>query len=108
MSNYHEISYQKHKEHFNNFDQDHLNKHAAWFDDQSVDYWRHSRMIEPLKPLLNLNKNSKWLTVGDGRFGLDSIRLKRIENSLKILPTDISPYLLEIAKKDGKIENFSV
>lgn len=108
MNDFSKESYQRHIEEFNDFSEQAIKKHNAWFDENSVDYWRHLRMIAPITPLLINNKSSKWLTVGDGRFGLDSIKLKRIEPSIDVLPTDISPYLLEKSKEAGNIEKFSV
>ena len=49
-------------------------------------------------PILNRYRDSSWLTVGDGRFGLDAIRLKKLQPALKVLPTDISTALLTRAK----------
>lgn len=79
--------------------------YAHWFDVTSADSWRHNRMYEIADCLKHLDY--KWLTVGDGRFALDSLRLKRkgIEN---ITPTDITEDLLDAAKKEGWIKDFSV
>jgi hypothetical protein len=57
--------------------------------------------------LLKHNINAKWITIGDGRFGLDSIKLKKIEPALDILPTDISPSSLEYAKQHGMIIKYA-
>jgi hypothetical protein len=89
------VSYDLHKEHFKSSDAERLKFEESWFDETTVDYWRHHRMYAPLTPLIKAYPNSKWLTVGDGRFGLDSVKLKKIEPTLDVLPTDISPYLLQ-------------
>ncbi len=65
-------------------------------------------MYKPLTDVFKSFHYSKWLTVGDGRFGLDSIKIKKIEPSLDILPSDISPHLLEQAKQAGIISNYKV
>ncbi|MBT1695888.1 methyltransferase domain-containing protein [Fulvivirgaceae bacterium PWU4] len=80
----------------------------TWFNQNTIDTWRHIRMYTPLTPLLKAFPGTRWLTVGDGRYGLDSVRLKQIEPSLRILPTDLSPYLLEEAKKEAIIEDYRV
>jgi len=69
---------------------------------------RHERMILPILPILQHYQNTKWLTVGDGRFGGDSLILNKLENSLNVLPSDISPYLLEYSKNQGKLKNFAI
>jgi ubiquinone/menaquinone biosynthesis C-methylase UbiE len=105
---YTEKSYHKQKEEFADNSEERKKVYQSWFDTTSIDYWRHARMIEPIAPLLKLNPTAKWVTIGDGRFGLDSIKLKDIEPKISVLPTDISPYLLEQSKNEGHIINFSV
>ena len=104
LNNFHEISYNLHEKNnaIENGDLTELQK--SWFREDNVDYWRHERMYQSITPILQ--KNSKWITIGDGRFGLDSIKLKKIEPSLDILPTDISPESLEFAKNSGLISKY--
>lgn len=99
-------SYQKQIESFSRKDEEMRKIQQTWFNEDTVDYWRHRRMIIPLKPLFNYFKSAKWLTIGDGRFGLDSIRLKKIEPALDILPTDISVELLKEAKENNLISDY--
>lgn len=47
------------------------------------------------------------VTIGDGRGGLDSIRLRQ-RGAPSVLPTDISPFLLEWAKREGAISDYRV
>lgn len=104
--NFHELSYKLHEKH-NAIENGGLSElQKSWFRDDNVDCWRHERMYRSIAPILQ--KNSKWITIGDGRFGLDSIRLKKIEPSLNILPTDISPESLEFAKKSGLISKYGL
>jgi ubiquinone/menaquinone biosynthesis C-methylase UbiE len=103
MKPFHELNYEIQKELFADTSDENPLTHS-WFNTDTVDYWRHFRMFSPMLPLLT--KSSKWLTVGDGRWGLDSIRLKNAEPSINILPTDLSPYLLEKSKEKKLIENF--
>jgi len=65
-------------------------------------------MLTPLTGLLQYYKNSKCVTIGDGRFGLDSVKLKKIEPSLQILPTDINPHFLQQAKQQHIITDYKV
>src|SRR5688572_1586710 len=105
--NFHELSYDLHKKH-NVLEGNELSTmQKSWFRTDTVDYWRYNRMYIPITPLLKNFQKSKWITIGDGRFGLDSIKLKKIEPSLEITPTDISSDLLEDAKAKGLIEKYS-
>jgi SAM-dependent methyltransferase len=77
----------------------------SWFRTDTADYWRHARMYEPARAFIHRPELS-WLTVGDGRFGLDSIRLRRLGIS-SVLPTDIGDALLKQAKAEGLIDDFA-
>jgi ubiquinone/menaquinone biosynthesis C-methylase UbiE len=78
----------------------------SWFDEQSADAWRHQRMYEGAELLLN-SKIDKWVTIGDGRGGLDSIRLRKLgfEN---VLATDIAENLLQRFKDLGLIPDYAI
>jgi len=81
-------------------------KHAkTWFEDDTVDAWRHKRMYKSLDPLLKAFPHASWLTVGDGRFGNDAHYIQ--ERGLKVLATDISDVLLNEAKEIGYIDDYS-
>jgi len=101
-----ELSYQMQLENYEKKDEETARLMETWFEEDTVDYWRHFRMVEPLKPLIDRYKNTKWVTIGDGRFGLDSIRLKKIQPALDVLPTDISPSLLQEAKEKKIISDY--
>ncbi|MEO8087567.1 MAG: class I SAM-dependent methyltransferase, partial [Bacteroidota bacterium] len=100
------LSYKMQSEHFTQTDAENIRLRKTWLEVDTVDYWRHYRMIAPLKPLLEHSKNSRWLTIGDGRFGLDSIRLKTMQPGIEVLPTDISTPLLSQAKEMNMISDF--
>jgi ubiquinone/menaquinone biosynthesis C-methylase UbiE len=106
--NYHIQSYKLHQKSYKKFLDENDSISKTWFNENTIDYWRHWRMYLTISPILNYYPNSEWVTIGDGRYGLDSIRLKKINSSLKILTTDISPYLLEESKKMGLISDFSI
>lgn len=92
--------------HFQNTEQFPESLIEAWFNQNSADNWRHNRMYEGAQLLLD-NQNSTWITVGDGRWGLDSIRLMNLGFN-NVLATDISENLLEAAKLGGKITDYLV
>lgn len=53
----------------------------------------------------------KWnysvVTIGDGRIGMDAVRLK-IHGAKHVLPTDVSADMLELGKSRGIIDEYSV
>ena len=106
-TNFQETSYLLHEKHHTLKNDELSDDQKSWLREDTVDFWRHDRMYKPLTPLLKNNSKTKWITVGDGRLGLDSIKLKKIEPSLDILPVDISTDLLEHAKINGLITNYS-
>jgi ubiquinone/menaquinone biosynthesis C-methylase UbiE len=107
-NNFQELSYRLHEDHFKTSNKltDAVKK--TWFEEDTVDYWRSIKMYNLVLPVLKQYPGSKWLTVGNGRYGLDSVRLKKLDNSIDVMPSDISPHLLEEAKEKGFIDRFSV
>jgi ubiquinone/menaquinone biosynthesis C-methylase UbiE len=103
---FHTQSYQKHKEHFKNLDAGARLK--LLLDENTADFWRQKQKLDTLKPILEDKPKAKWLTIGDGGFGLDSIELKKRQESITVFPTDISPYLLEYAKEKGIIDSYGI
>jgi SAM-dependent methyltransferase len=71
----------------------------------SVDAWRHRRMLEPVLPLMREFPRAKWLTVGDGRFGSDAFFLAG--HRADVTATSISTHTLEVAHSHGYIKNFA-
>ena len=101
-----EKSYKKHSEHLDEYS--HGGKKEAhakkWFENDTVDAWRHQRMYQVLDPLLVENPQAKWLTVGDGRYGKDAKYI--LEKGCNVLATDISETLLKVAKDIGYIAKY--
>lgn len=83
---------------------DELELYRNWFDNGSVDVWRHRRMLQGLDPFLQLYKGSSWLTVGDGHYGTSAIYIAR--HGSTALPTDIDTTLLDVAKAERLIGDF--
>jgi ubiquinone/menaquinone biosynthesis C-methylase UbiE len=94
------ISYDAHKEHYK-YSSDVLSRLK---NKGSVDYWRHERIYNLLKPFL-LEKEALWLTVGDG-LGTDSNWL--LGKGVGVVASDISEYGLKAAKEQGFINNYRV
>ena len=38
--------------------------HRSWFQEDTIDHWRHNRMYEPVFKCLSHTKNDLWLRVG--------------------------------------------
>lgn len=98
-----EISYKKHQDGYQNVDKETLDK---WAKEDSVDYWRHKRMYDTLLPILNTDKDKKWLTVGDGRYGSDAHYLSKHTSS--VMATDIAETCLRLAKENNYIKSYSI
>ena len=84
--------------------------YESWLNESTADYWRHIRSFEIVRLIAESrvdNEGVNWLTIGDGRLGLDSIRIRSFGFN-EVLATDISPYLLDIAKSKGLIEGFKI
>jgi ubiquinone/menaquinone biosynthesis C-methylase UbiE len=92
--------------HLLNIDSEKL--HESWFNEKTIDFWRHKRMYLTISPFAKSHKESKWLTIGDGRYGLDAIRLKKLFNLKNIFPTDIAENMLRISKSRGLIDDYKI
>ncbi|MGX9365355.1 glycosyltransferase family protein [Desulfoplanes sp. PS50] len=101
-------SYQQHAAHFARdlVDEKRIAISRSWFNTSTADYWRHERMYEFADCLVG-RRNSNWLTVGDGRWGLDSVRLRN-KGYTNVLPSDISEHLLKASHAHGYIEKYAV
>ena len=73
---------------------------------QTADQWRHARMFDPVHSFLH-HPQWRWLTVGDGRFGMDSVLIRNL-GIKNVLPTDIGGALLSKSKEAGLIPDYSV
>ena len=78
----------------------------TWINDDTLDNWRHARMRAVVIPLINSFPLSKWLTIGDGRYGNDAIWLKK-SGVKTIHASDLSDTLLKISHEKGLLDSFS-
>jgi 2-polyprenyl-3-methyl-5-hydroxy-6-metoxy-1,4-benzoquinol methylase len=103
-----EQHYVRHAQHFENdlVDEERIRISQTWFDESTADYWRHARAYE-CAALLSDRPQSRWLTIGDGRWGLDSIRIRK-KGFASALPSDISEALLRASKDRGFIEEYAI
>lgn len=77
---------------------------AAWLEPGTINRWRFERMYRLTDPLLETCSKATWLTVGDGRYGLDAQYL--LAHGANALATDISDTLLCEAQERGLIPEF--
>jgi ubiquinone/menaquinone biosynthesis C-methylase UbiE len=97
----------KHFEKENDFPQD---LYESWLNTNTADYWRHLRAFEAVSIFKKMSSKStpfKWLTIGDGRLGLDSQKIRNIGFD-NVLATDISEHLLKIGKRKRIIPDYRV
>jgi ubiquinone/menaquinone biosynthesis C-methylase UbiE len=102
------MSYARHAAHFDRdlTDEKRIATAQTWFKKDTADYWRHARMYEAVDCLIS-EPDTRWLTIGDGRFGLDSIRIRE-KGFTDVTPTDISEALLRRSKEEGRIEKYKI
>lgn len=79
---------------------------SAWSDVTSADAWLGERAYE-IADHLRGTSDARWVTIGDGRFGMDSLRL-RAHGAWNVLATDIDETLLKFAKADGRLSEYRV
>lgn len=102
---FHTTSYILHQQSYkNNLNQEEINLYTDWFNNNTVDVWRHKRMLECINPFLVFDRKAKWLTVGDGRFGTAARYI--IQKSGNAIATDIDVSLLQIAKEKKWISEY--
>lgn len=100
-----EFLYDKHDKQYEEYlvDNEKSKIAKAWLNQESLDYWRHQRMLNLIKPFIK--KDEKWLTIGDGRYGSEGAWLKR--NGIDCHSSDMHTNLLEVAYMEGFIDAYS-
>ena len=103
-----EQSYARHREHFKTSvdDPELARVRDSWLRNDTIGTADGNRLGYELGAFFGRGDYSV-VTIGDGRMGLDAIKLKAF-GAKKVLPTDISPYLLEHGKARGLIDDYSV
>ena len=101
-----QLSYERHKKNRQEYAIGGREENLAktWFNEDTVDAWCHKRMYSSLDPLLEIFRDSSWLTVGDGRYGSDAHYLQK--KGLSVLATDISDALLKEGQEVGYIKAY--
>ena len=78
---------------------------SCYTGQDTVDAWRHQRMLACTLPLIKEWPSSGWITVGDGNFGSDAFFLRN--HGASVTATSISENTLSIAHAHGWIEAFA-
>ncbi|MBM7868270.1 methyltransferase domain-containing protein [Heliobacterium gestii] len=100
-------SYHVHGAHYQEHVSGELQEHAqSWLEFDTVGSWYHWRQFQCVEPLLQADPGARWLTVGDGRYGLDAHYL--IGRGAKAVATDISGDLLQVGCQLGLIAEYQV
>jgi len=106
-SDFHKKSYEIHSGHYEEHGcgREKASHAGKWLLEDTADAWRHRRMHELVKPLLDVWNENSWITVGDGRYGLEAAFIEA--NGGKAVATDISDTLLEESAARGFISAYS-
>lgn len=72
------------------------------------DAFRHKRIVGQIRAFAEYFKNDSWLTIGDGRFGAESIYLRELFGINNITTSDIEQERLELSKNEGLIDNYEI
>lgn len=105
---FHELSYQRQAQHWvdDGAKLGRLDVHKSWFREDTIDFWRHNRMYEAVFHCLSDSRALKWLTIGDGRYGLDAIRMTR-RGFVDVTASDLTDHLLKVSCAAGLLEKIS-
>jgi len=100
QENFTYISYKKHEKTYDkNSFKENLVKNK-----NTVDWWRHQRMYDTLNILIEDDKESKWIGIGDGNYGHGTHHI--LSKGSNCLATDISINFLEKAKRLDYIKEY--
>lgn len=65
----------------------------------SIDNWRHTRMLDLTRPIRHAFPDSRWMTVGDGRYGSDAAYLHA--QGAEVIATTLTDERLRHAHAQG-------
>lgn len=70
----------------------------------SIDNWRHTRMLDLTRPIWESLPGGRWITVGDGRYGSDAAYLH--SHGVSVIATSLTDERLRYAHEQGHIPAF--
>jgi ubiquinone/menaquinone biosynthesis C-methylase UbiE len=77
---------------------------SRYTDPDSIDNWRHTRMLDLVQPLLKAVPGSTWLTVGDGRYASDAAYLTG--KGADVIASSLTDERLKYAYEKGFIKRY--
>lgn len=80
--------------------------YESWWHDDRINFWRHTRLMDPALSLLTEFGDRSWLTLGDGA-GTDAWRLEK-RGFKHVVATDLDSTVLERTQRDGRIKSYAV
>jgi SAM-dependent methyltransferase len=72
----------------------------------SIDNWRHTRMLDLARAVWRAFPGSRWMTVGDGRYGSDAAYLHA--EGIPVVATSLTEEALKHAQQLGHIAEYRV
>lgn len=78
----------------------------TWMSEGNLDHWLHTRIRSSVKPFVEDDLESSWLTVGDGRYGADAHYLISL-GAKRVHASDMHDRLLRIGGESGFISEYS-
>jgi ubiquinone/menaquinone biosynthesis C-methylase UbiE len=105
--NFEKKSYDKHGNLYKDLsdDEKELARYEKWFDNYTIDLWRHLGMFSVLNPFLEEMPNAKWITIADGRFGTAATYIEKKGGDA--LAMDIDDKLLKVAAEKKMIKKYA-
>lgn len=99
-------SYAQHQASYAHYQQgnEKANHANTWLRQDNVNAFRVNRVYGLLDPWVALFPKSTWMTVGDGRYGLDAHYLK--QQGVQVVATDIADDLLKEGQAAGYIDAY--
>ncbi len=94
-----ECSYNQQAEHESN-----MCLPSRYTSPNSIDNWRHSRMLDLTDALVKAVPDARWITVGDGRYGSDAAYLT--QKNIDVIATSLTSEKLKIAYENGYIKKY--
>lgn len=95
------------------FEKDNMNEIPLHYTmPESIDNWRHTRMLDSISGVINFSKNQKnlsntWVTLGDGRYG-DNANYLHEKGLADVIATSITEENLKYAKDQNYIKSYKV
>lgn len=78
----------------------------AWFQEDTIDSWRHERLYKLTDPFLHFYQGNVWLTIGDGRCGTDAHYI--LKNGGQVIASNIEEGTLKSALQMKYIKKYRV